>query len=663
MRPQAFLASFLLLSTPLLAAPYETVRSSGSPANRVDFLVVAEGYTSAQLGTFRTDVNNFLGQLFAQEPYRTYQNYYNVHILLATSSQSGADHPERGVSVSTAFDATYNCFNIQRLICVDDTKVEAAVSSSLPSSAYYDQILVLVNDTEYGGSGGAIAVASKNSAVVELVLHEVGHSFALLTDEYTTNPPSCVLTEPSEPNATMQTSRSSIKWRHWISASTAIPTTGTAAGVPGLYQGADYCSSGKYRPTYNSKMRTLGQPFEPINSEAHVKRIYNFVSPIDSVQPSGSSISIPSGQTVTFQVVTPSPVGHSLSVTWFVDGVAGGSGPSFSSNSVPSGTHTLRADVRDATSMVRNDPQQVLIESRTWTVTQGGSTSPTPTPTPPSAPTPTPTPTTPGGPVEITPGGSAVTASTSDTNVPANTVDNSLSTRWSANGDGAWIRYDLGSMQTVAFVRLAAYSGNSRQNRFDLQLSNDGATWTNVITGGLTSGTTTAEETHDFADQSARFVRYVGHMNTLNTFNSLTEVSIYAAGGGGTTPTPTPTATPTLAPQTPTPTPTATPASGCGSETFTGTLSAPGMEQVQPNGSWYQTTVSGTHVGCLTGPSGGDFDLYLDQWNGSTWSQVAAGETPTAGETATYTGMAGYYRWRIRAYSGTGGYTFLLKRP
>lgn len=327
----------LLVPLPAFAAPHETVRSRGNPANRVDFLIVAEGYTSAQLSTFRYDVNNFLGQLFAQEPYRTYQNYYNVHILLSTSSQSGADHPERGVYVSTAFDATYNCAGIQRLICISDAKVDAAVASSLPSSAYYDQVVVLVNDTEYGGSGGRIAVASKSSSVVELVLHEVGHSFALLADEYTFTPPPCSLAEPSEVNSTTQTSRSSIKWRHWIGASTSIPTYGTTPGVPGLYQGSRYCASGMYRPTYDSKMRTMGRPFEPINSEQHVKRIYNYVSPIDSSAPPGSSVSIAPGQSVLFQVTTPSPYGHALAIHWYVDGAAAGTGASFNSSGIPSG--------------------------------------------------------------------------------------------------------------------------------------------------------------------------------------------------------------------------------------------------------------------------------------------------------------------------------------
>ena len=187
--------------------------------------------------------------------------------------------------------------------------------------------------------------------------------------------------------------------------------------------------------------------------------------------------------------------------------------------------------------------------------------TPTPTATPGSTPpaTPTPTPTSGGSFVEITPGGSSVTASTSDVNVPSNTVDNNLGTRWSANGDGQWIRFDLGSARTVAYVRLATYNGNARQYRFDLQVSSDGASWSNVRTAAITSGTTTQEETFDFADVTARFVRYVGHMNTVNTFNSLTEVSLFGVSGG-TPPSPTPTPTPTVPGSvTPTPTPTATP--------------------------------------------------------------------------------------------------------
>ena len=172
--------------------------------------------------------------------------------------------------------------------------------------------------------------------------------------------------------------------------------------------------------------------------------------------------------------------------------------------------------------------------------------------------------------VEVTPAAGAVTASTNDGNVPGNTVDNNLATRWSGNGDGAWIQYDLGSVRTVGHVRVAVYNGNTRRNRFDLLTSNDGAGWT-PLWSGESSGTTSAEELYDFADVSARYVRYLGHGNTANAFNSVTEVSLFALASTPVTPTPTPTGTPTPTPTptgtdvtptstpTPTPTPTATP--------------------------------------------------------------------------------------------------------
>jgi hypothetical protein len=199
----------------------------------------------------------------------------------------------------------------------------------------------------------------------------------------------------------------------------------------------------------------------------------------------------------------------------------------------------------------------------------GSGATATPTPTPRSAPTATPSPTitptpagTPNTYIEVTPPASAVSASTSDGNVPGNTVDNSLSTRWSGNGDGAWIRYDLGTTRTVGHVSIAVYNGNARRNRFDLQVSSDGINWTAAVSNALTSGTTTLEQVQDFADVQARYVRYVGHGATLNaggtsTFNSVTELSIFATGTA--TPTPTPRAVPTA---TPTPSTTPTPSAG-----------------------------------------------------------------------------------------------------
>ena len=354
-------------------APAVTVVNNGDPANRVDLAILGDGYTTAELDKYADDVQQLLQAFFAQEPFQEYQRYFNVHRVDVVSNESGADHPERSPPVfkDTALDATYNCAGIQRLICVDLSTALTIASDSLPATQR-DLLLVLVNDPEYGGSGGAIAVASTHPEVVELVLHELGHSFGLLADEYGgPPPPSCnASVEPPEPNATKETVRALIKWAVWIDPSTPIPTLTTAPGLPGLYEGAKYCDQGLFRPTYNSKMRSLGVPFEQINGEQLIKRTYNWVSPIDESSPAAADLTVVRGQTQQFGVVTPAPQTHALAVTWFVDGQPEGTGESFTLDTTPlsPGAHTVEAVVDDPTAMVRNDPEQLLRERRLWTV-------------------------------------------------------------------------------------------------------------------------------------------------------------------------------------------------------------------------------------------------------------------------------------------------------
>jgi hypothetical protein len=125
--------------------------------------------------------------------------------------------------------------------------------------------------------------------------------------------------------------------------------------------------------------------------------------------------------------------------------------------------------------------------------------------------------------------GSAVTASANDGNVPANTVDGNLATRWSASGDGQWIRFDLGTNRRVAFIKVAFLNGPDRTYTFDIQGSIDGTNWT-AIKNGVQSTRAAALETFDFPDvDPVRFIRLVGHQNTVNAFNSYTEVEIFGS--------------------------------------------------------------------------------------------------------------------------------------
>ena len=361
-----------LAPVPAVAEPYETVINNGDAQNRIDIVILGDGYTAAELQKYRSDVQLGLPFFFEEEPFREYRSYFNVHRIDVTSNQSGADHPERSFLVDTALDATYNCTGIQRVICVNNSKVLTIVANTL-APAQRDLIIVVVNDPEYGGSGGSVVVSSTNESIVEVVLHEVGHTLGLLADEYAgPPPPECDNSfEPPEVNVTRETERALIKWSAWIDAGTPVPTTSSTPGVPGLYEGARYCDSGLFRPTFMSKMRDVDLPFEQINTEQLIKRYYNLVSPIDSSLPVADFLNLDSANSLTFGVSVLAPLTHNLNASWSVDGQPRATGLAFvlAGSSVAAGPHSIALEVSDPATQVRNDPDELLRAQRTWTVT------------------------------------------------------------------------------------------------------------------------------------------------------------------------------------------------------------------------------------------------------------------------------------------------------
>lgn len=363
----------LLTATAGRCEPVVTIMNHGDPANRVDLVLLGDGYTAAEMGRYARDAERVVQGFFAQEPFTRYRRFFNVHRVDVTSAESGADHSNRRPPAArdTALDAAYNCAGIQRMICVSVPKVNAVLQRSLPP-ARRDLVLVLVNDGEYGGSGGQVGVTSLHADAIELSLHEMGHTLGLLADEYGgDHGPSCnASVEPWEVNATKETRRDGLKWRHWVAGGVSLPSSDNQTGVAGLYEGSRYCDRGLFRPTLASKMRTLGRPFEAINSEQLVKRFYNWVSPLDASEPTATTLTLTPGQTQTFRVTTPIP----LSVQWLVDGQARSTGPEFllSAALLNPGTHTVEAVIRDTTPQVRNDPSLALHETRQWRVTVPG---------------------------------------------------------------------------------------------------------------------------------------------------------------------------------------------------------------------------------------------------------------------------------------------------
>ncbi len=128
---------------------YETVINNGPSGNRIDIVVVGDGYTQSELTNYQLHVNNILSGYFAQEPLASYINFFNVHRVDVISNESGVDEPDYNIYRDTALDMTYNCGGTARLLCVNTAKAWDAASVA-PDA---DQILALANSTRYGGAG------------------------------------------------------------------------------------------------------------------------------------------------------------------------------------------------------------------------------------------------------------------------------------------------------------------------------------------------------------------------------------------------------------------------------------------------------------------------------------------------------------------------------
>lgn len=122
-----------------------------------------------------------------------------------------------------------------------------------------------------------------------------------------------------------------------------------------------------------------------------------------------------------------------------------------------------------------------------------------------------------------------ITASTDDGNIPANTIDGDLSTRWSAEGDGQWLKFDLQQLYSLSAIKIAFFKGDQRVTYFDIETSVDGDHWEKPIDNAASSGLTNELERFPLPNSRARYLRYIGHKNSSNDWNSLTEVEIWSS--------------------------------------------------------------------------------------------------------------------------------------
>jgi len=202
--------------------------NNGDPHSHVDVAVIGEGYTAAEDVKFRRDLARVVEILFAQQPFARHRARFNVRGVLQPSAESGCDEPSRGVFRDTAVGASFDSLGSERYMLTEDNRALHDIAAHVP----YDALYIMVNHARYGGGGiynFFCTFTSDNQWTPYVLVHEFGHSFAGLADEYYTSSvaynefyPAGV--EPTEANITALLDPAGLKWKDLITPGTAVPT-------------------------------------------------------------------------------------------------------------------------------------------------------------------------------------------------------------------------------------------------------------------------------------------------------------------------------------------------------------------------------------------------------------------------------------------------------
>ncbi len=299
-------------SSPASPGPLLQIEHNGPSAEKVDFLILGDGYTAAERGKFEKDAKRLVDILFSTSPFKERRRDFNVWGLCPPAAESGVSRPSTGIHRRSPVGATYDAFGSERYVLTFENRAMRDIASFAP----YEFIEILTNSRTYGGGGifGLYSTVAADSLWSPYVfIHEFGHHFAALADEYYTSDvayePAAEIVEPWEPNVTAQADRDTLKWKDLVEPGTPIPTpwpkeefekhaaeiqkrrreiraqnrpedemdalfleertvetkllgSGPQAGKVGAFEGANYAARGYFRPQTDCIMFTRDQvPF------------------------------------------------------------------------------------------------------------------------------------------------------------------------------------------------------------------------------------------------------------------------------------------------------------------------------------------------------------------------------------------------------------------
>jgi len=214
--------------SPTAAQDLVVIEQHGTAPDKVDLLLLGDGYTAAECAAkFRADARRVAAALFKVQPFARRRQDFNVWGLCPPAAESGVSRPSTGIHRASPAGATYDAFGSERYLLTFENRALREIASQAP----YEALVILANNDTYGGGGifGLYSTLAVDSSWADyLFVHEFGHHFAALADEYYTSPVAyaapTTIVEPWEPNVTAAADRDKLKWRHLVATSTPVPT-------------------------------------------------------------------------------------------------------------------------------------------------------------------------------------------------------------------------------------------------------------------------------------------------------------------------------------------------------------------------------------------------------------------------------------------------------
>jgi hypothetical protein len=270
---------YFIFRGPIHTVPFTKFIDSGDPASHVDIAFIAEGYTKKEMKKFRKDARRMADYFLSVQPFSEYKDRFSFYAIESVSDESGISIPGNNTYVNTDIHSSFYTFDMDRYLTTADTRSMYDIAANVP----YDVIVVLNNSSRYGGGGfyNHYSQSTVDNPLSEIVcIHEFGHQFGGLADEYYTSQVTYsdfynLKVEPWEANITTNVDFGS-KWKSMVSPGIPIPTPREEQfkDVVGMFEGGGYVAKGVYSPMMNCRMKgNDATGFCPVCRQAIIRRI------------------------------------------------------------------------------------------------------------------------------------------------------------------------------------------------------------------------------------------------------------------------------------------------------------------------------------------------------------------------------------------------------